>query len=46
MKSYNDKNDDEFVFDVKEIIMNNLVKYKNVVDVMNFKEVYDDVGYF
>lgn len=45
-EKYNDKNPFQFLFDINELISSNLLKYKNVVDVLNFKEIFEEVLYY
>ena len=37
------KNPNMFISDVKDLVMENLVKHKNTVDILNFKDIFDEV---
>jgi hypothetical protein len=36
-------NSSQFLIDIKELILQNLKKYKSTVDVMNFQEIFEEV---
>jgi hypothetical protein len=38
-----DKNPFQFLYDLKDLIIDNLKKYKNTVDALNFQNIYEDV---
>jgi hypothetical protein len=39
-----EKNPFQFLCDIKELIFENLRKYQNSIDAMNFQNIYDEVG--
>lgn len=38
------QNPTNFISDIKDLMFENLNKYKNTVDVMNFQEIFDEVS--
>jgi len=38
-----DKNPFQFLYDLRDLIVDNLKRYKNTIDAMNFQNIYDDV---
>jgi hypothetical protein len=40
------KNPLQFLFDIKELVLENLMKYKNTVDMLNYGNIFDEVNYY
>jgi hypothetical protein len=38
-----ERNPVNFLFDIRELILENLRKYQNTIDAMNFQSIYDEV---
>jgi hypothetical protein len=34
------------ITDIRELIYENLLKYKNIIDALNFKDIYHEVSLF
>jgi hypothetical protein len=43
LKSKSEANPNQFLFEVKEAIVDNLRKHKDIVDILNFKEIFSEV---
>lgn len=40
------KNPLQFLFDIKELIHENLLKYRGTIDILNFRDIFEEVNLY